>query len=158
MPQASISMDWQGLTDLGETLNALGVNMKVPVEMAMEQAKYLMDTSAYYDMVKHTKPVSKWSRTGNTQKSIMFGDEVVWDGYEAEVGVGFDVRHGGLASVFIMYGTPKHMIGNWEHPGVKADKKLYNDFFGSKAKKQVRDTMTRAFESTIREALRRSGG
>ena len=150
MPQASISMDWQGLTDLGETLNALGVNMKVPVEMAMEQSKYLMDTNAYNDMVKHTKPVSKWSRTGNTQK-------VVWDGYEAEVGVGFDVRHGGLASVFIMYGTPKHMIGNWEHPGVKADKKLYNDFFGGKAKKQVREMMTRAFERTIREALKRSG-
>ena len=45
---------------------------------------------------------------------------------KAYIKVGFNISKGGLASIFLMYGTPR----------MQPDKKLYNSIYGSSTKKK----------------------
>jgi hypothetical protein len=83
-------------------------------------------------------------RTGKTEKSLRKDWKVEWQGMTASIPVGFDVTKGGLPSIFLMYGTPKHgpvgkRPGATGHPGIKQDKKLFNDVYGSAAQKKRPD-------------------
>ena len=73
--------------------------------------------------------IKKHHLTGDTEKSLIDKPSVEWSGMQAEMNVGFKIRDGGLASIFLMYGTPK----------IKKDQQLYNAFRGSKMKKRIKE-------------------
>lgn len=70
-----------------------------------------------------------------SDKTIYKDDNATWVGEQAYVKVGFDISNGGLATIFLMYGTPRHFD---HHPGQDADKKLYDVFYGATTKKNVK--------------------
>lgn len=85
----------------------------------------------------------KHNRTGRTLGSLRKDDSTEWHGDIGSVDVGFDIKNGGLASIFLMYGTPR----------MKPDKQLYNLFYGSKIKKEVFKIQEDIFNDELQKLL-----
>ena len=90
-------------------------------------------------------------RTGRTAKSLRKNNKVTWQGTTASIDVGFDIKGGGLASIFLMKGTPRHEPN---HPGTKQDKKLYNDVYGAATQRKIQEMQ----EKHLQEALEKIMG
>lgn len=80
-------------------------------------------------------------------------------GSTAKVPVGFNIREGGLPSVFLMYGTPRHAVGNQyargrgAHPGMAVDQKLYDSIYGRSVKNKVRKAQKQVFEKEMKNTF-----
>ena len=85
------------------------------------------------------KGIAPHNLTGATEESIVNDKKVEWTGEVAEVKVGFSIRDGGLASIFLMYGTPT----------IEPDMELYNSIYGSQTKSKVRKKQKEVFEKGI---------
>lgn len=124
-------------SEYGEKLEAIGGNLKRATEEALEKSKDYVDGELHKQMVKH-------NRSHKNDKSIQDNAKVVWNGSKAEINVGFDIEHGGLASIFLMYGTPR----------ANKDQKLYNAVYGSATKKKITEIQQKIFEKAIEEAMK----
>lgn len=92
--------------------------------------------------------IRRHKRTGETAKSLDNRGGVVWENEQkAHVDVGFDLKKGGVPSIYLMWGTPKH----GKHPGVAADTKLRNAAFGAKTKRDVAAIQRQEMEKALRE-------
>ena len=104
----------------------------------------MLKKSADYVTGNVEKDIKPHKLTGETEDSIVDNPKVDWESGEmASIKVGFDIGSGGLPSLFLMYGTPKHAPANQfgpasgQHPGTKKDRKLYNDFYGKETKNKI---------------------
>ena len=101
-------------------------------------------TGALIECHKYVTPkleaeIEKHFRTGRTANSLDTNPKVNYQGDYISIGVGFHITQGGLASIFLMYGTPK----------MAPDINLYNAVYGPETKKQLRkiqrDYVTKTF-------------
>ncbi len=121
-----------------EQLDGLNGDLKTVTQKALEKSHEYITPKLQEDMKRH-------KRTGRTERSINNKAEVVWEGSTAGMDVGFHIRNGGLASIFLMYGTPK----------MAKDQKLYNDVYGSRTKKEIEKLQQ---EILTQEIQKRMGG
>lgn len=117
---AKIGLQLKGFEELMADLDKLGGDLKEVTAEALEKSHAYVTPNIQKAMKKH-------HRTGRTERSIDDSGRVTWSGNTASVDVGFDISGGGLASVFLMYGTPK----------MKKDTKLYNSIYGSATRKKL---------------------
>lgn len=117
---AKIGLQLKGFEELMADLDKLGGDLKDVTAEALKKSHDYVTPNLHQAMKKH-------HRTGRTERSIEDSGRVYWTGNTAAVDVGFDISGGGLASVFLMYGTPK----------MKKDTKLYNAIYGSATKKKL---------------------
>lgn len=136
MARNKIGLEFSGFEELIERLDASGGDVKDAVNKSLEIAVDTVATKLTEDMRKHHK-------TGDTEKSIIHDAKIEWEGMTASVGVGFDFGKGGLPSVFLMYGTPR----------TKPDKKLYNDIYGARTKKEIGEKQEKIFLEMIAKKL-----
>lgn len=115
-----MSITFDGFDEMIEQLEKSSGNVKGAVNEALQETHKMITTNADDAMTPHNK-------TFKTKRSIVNGNGIEWVGDVASVDVGFKIRNGGLASIFLMYGTPK----------MKKDQKLYNAFKGTKTKKDI---------------------
>lgn len=89
-------------------------------------------------------------------KAIYKDAKTEWEGNIATQKAGFDISHGGLSSIFLMYGTPRHYQPKMkrEHPGMLQDTTLYNIIAGASRSKKLREMNREIFL----EVLRKHGG
>lgn len=105
--------------------------------------------------------IEQHHRTGKTAESLLKNEKVQVEGTTYYINVGFDVGSGGLASIFLMYGTPKHTIKrrtmngtkSWNHPGMDADAVLYDLVFGPATKSEIEKIQKRTFERQMEGLL-----
>lgn len=105
--------------------------------------------------------IEQHHRTGKTAESLLKNEKVQVDGTTYYIHVGFDVSNGGLASIFLMYGTPKHVVKrrtmngtkSWNHPGMDADAVLYDLVFGSATKTEIEKIQKKVFEKRMEGLL-----
>lgn len=133
MSKNKLTIDFKGFEEYAERLDKLGGDLKSATDEALQKSKEFVDNGLREQMQKH-------HRTGDTEKSLMLDAKVEWSGSTASVDVGFDIAHGGLASIFLMYGTPK----------MQPDKKLYNAIYGSATKRKVREIQEEIFAKAIK--------
>jgi hypothetical protein len=110
--------------------------LKKTVEQALEESKEYVTEKLHQEMPKH-------HRTGRTEASIDDDSGVEWKGTLASVKVGFNISEGGLASIFLMYGTPR----------MQPDRKLYNDVYGTAAQRKVREIQEEVFNDALRKVM-----
>lgn len=122
---AKIGLQLKGFEDLMEDLDRLGGDLKQVTTEALEKSHAYVTPNIQQAMQKH-------HRTGRTESTIDTSGKVTWKGDVASVDVGFDISGGGLASVFLMYGTKVYGT-----PRTKKDTKLYNSIYGSATKKKL---------------------
>ncbi len=136
MSKVKLTVDFKGFEEYAEKLDRLGGDLRAATEEALKESKELVDEQLHGAMSKH-------HRTGKTESTIMDSAQVEWSGSVASVDVGFDIAHGGLASVFLMYGTPKQ----------QPDKKLYDAVYGRSTKNKVKKVQEEIFAKAIREKM-----
>lgn len=123
---ARMSMEFSGLNELMAKFERMGGNVNDAAAAALEKTHGIVT-----DRVEAAEAASRYNVvpgvTGATDASVRRSPEVEWSGPVASVGVGWSIRNGGLASVFLMYGTPT----------IAPDPGLHNAIFGAATRRQV---------------------
>ena len=94
-----------------------------------------------------------------TENSLVTSPNLKWEGNKVSVDIGFDISNGGIASIFLMYGTPRHMVKNKygstgkTAEGVRQDMNLYNSIYGTSTQNKVKKAQQKVFEDALREAM-----
>lgn len=135
MAKNKIGLQLKGFDEMLERLDGLGGDVKRATEGCLRVTHNTVTPKITADMKRHR-------RTGRTAGAIVKRAVVKWEGTTASVQVGFDLPEG-LASVFLMYGTPK----------MPKDQKLYNDIFGAATKKQIAKKQEEILQGMIRKRM-----
>ena len=149
--KTKLSLDGDIFKEYADKLEKLGGNLRGAVERALEESAEYVNDNLERDIKPHR-------RTGKTEKSLKKDRKVEWQGMTASIPVGFDIKNGGLPSIFLMYGTPKHgpigkRPGATGHRGTKKDEKLYNDVYGSKEQKKIKAIQEKVFAEDIEKIM-----
>lgn len=126
-------IEFEGFDEVIAKLTQLDSDVKSVTEKALRETHKLITKKAETAIAPHKE-------TGATSKSLKRNAEISWKGSEGSVETGFSIRQGGLASIFLMYGTPR----------MKKDQNLYNAFFGNKTKKEVVEIQEKIFYDELR--------
>lgn len=123
---------FDGFEDLAYAVDTcLGTEVlhKAVDEALVETGKYVQNQLTEAAAPYATKGGGlKGYATGEMYKAIKKDQVVHWQGYLAEVSVGFNLNEfDGWVSIFVMYGTPR----------MSKDQKIYNAIKGTKTKKDV---------------------
>ena len=135
MAKNKIGLELAGFEELIADLDALNGDVKGAVNDSLKVAHETVTTKVQTDMKRH-------KRTGRTADAIVTTSGVKWEGTTASIDVGFKFQEG-LASVFLMYGTPR----------MKKDTKLYNDIYGSKTKKEIAEKQKEIILGAIKKRM-----
>lgn len=111
--------------------------LKETTEQALVESKEYVTENLHKEMKKHR-------RSGRTEESISNDSKVNWEGTLASIKVGFKISEGGLASVFLMYGTPRVQ---------PPDKKLYNAVYGTATSRKVAEIQEEVFDNALRKIM-----
>lgn len=132
-----MSLEFEGFDELIARLEAAEGDVTKATEEALKKTHARVTTNAAAATAGHR-------RTGRMIGSLQVVPRIMWVGGVASVEVGFNIRSGGLPSIFLMYGTPR----------MRKVQKLYNAFYGSKTQKEIAEIT----EECVLEELRRIGG
>jgi len=151
-------LEFKGFEEVMANYEKLGGDVKKITKECLDFIPDMINPKLQTDIAKH-------KRSGDTAQSIAQGEQVKWNGQVAGIKVGFKIGDGGLASIFLMYGTARHTPVNQYgtpkregarmHPGTNADRKLYNDIYGRAIRKQIG---AKQEEILQREIKKRMGG
>ena len=149
-------IDFKGFSDLSERYQKLGGDLKEITDDCLEFIPKKVNPQLKKAMRKH-------ERTGRTAKTLVEGQRPTWAGNIATIQVGFDISNGGLASVFLMYGTARHTpvnkygtpkrAGAKDNPGMEADKKLFNAIYGTAIRRQISEEQEQIYITAIEKRL-----
>lgn len=149
MGRNRLTMSTKGFQEMFAKLDRANANIKKITEDALEQTFNAVTPGIREAIGDH-------KRSGTTEESLEEEAKVEWEGTVAKVPVGFNIRKGGLPSIFLMYGTPKHMGANQygktkQIKGVTRDMELYDSIYGSSTKRKAK----KAQESTLKKEMKR---
>lgn len=136
MGKNKITLSFDGLEEYLQRLENLEKDVRPVVEESLRESKRLVHQGIGMAMAPHNK-------TYRTIKSLVKGDKVDWTGSVASIDVGFDIENGGMASIYLMYGTPK----------MAKDQKLYNSIYGTSTRKKVAELQKKLFQEAVAERM-----
>lgn len=143
-----ISLEFAGFSVLKRQLDMLGGDAtKEAVNNALTASQQLIAEKTQAAMQPHRL-------TGKTAESIVDNSayKPVWTGTTAEISVGFDISDGGLASIFLMYGTKLH-----GQPHIAPDRKLYDAVYGAATKREIQAIQRKEFEKVLEKVTQVNG-
>ena len=149
-----ITLDFPGIKATFERFEKMDLAVGPAVSEALQKS-YDYVTSHLEDQIE------QHHRTGRSEESLLKNEKVQVEGTTYYINVGFDVSNGGLASIFLMYGSPKHVItryhgkkkSTWNHPGMDADQVLYDLVFGKTTKQEIAKIQKKVFEKRMEGLL-----
>lgn len=133
---AKLKLDFSGLDKMIEDMHKMGANVKEVTENALKKSRDYINDNLETAMAPH-------NRSGETLKSLKDAG-VEWSGTVAKIPVGFDIKNGGMPSIFLMYGTKVYGT-----PRVKKDTKLYKAIYGKATKEKVQEIMKNEFQKVL---------
>ena len=143
MAKNKLSLQFDGLEDIITKLEESQADIREAVGEALAESKKYVTDTLVRDTVPANYPAKGRYSTGELARSIDKNNSVKWQGLKAEVKVGYKISESGLASIMLLYGTPK----------MKKSQKLYNDIFGSATKKKLaeiqQDTLNGILERVV---------
>lgn len=139
MARNKIGLQFSGLEEMIERLEAAEASIKTATEAALKASKQVVNEQLTRDTTNANFPARGKYATGALKKSIDKDFNVKWEGTTASLKIGYDFKKSGMASIFLMYGTPKM-------PKVQ---KLYDDIYGNRTKRKVAEAQQEAMEKVI---------
>ena len=137
MARNKLTINFDGFKEMAERLDKIGGDLKKTTEQALEE-------SAEYMTPNIQAAISPHRLTGQTESSLVKSMPVKWEGNKASRKVGFNISDGGLASIFLMYGTPK----------MAPDRKLYNSVYGTATRKKIAEIQKKIFIEELQRLQR----
>ena len=136
-----MSIDFKNFAEYAERLEQLGGSLEKTVEQALIESRDYVHKNLHDIMKNH-------HRTGKTEATILDDSKVVWSGGEASIDVGFDIAHGGLPSIFLMYGTTVYGT-----PRTPKDQRLYDAVYGAATQRKIRKIQEDIFAEAIQKLM-----
>lgn len=136
-----LSIDFSNFAEYAARLEELGGSLEKTAEEALTKSKDLIDANLHDLMKRH-------HRSGHTEESLLDDAQVVWSGGEASIDIGFDIAHGGLPSIFLMYGTTVNGT-----PRTPKDQALYDAVYGAATQRKIRKLQEQIFAEAIQKAM-----
>ena len=136
MAKSRFGIQFEGFAELMENLDKLGGDLNEVAEECLQVAHDVVTPRIKADIVRH-------HNTGRTEKSIVNEKRVEWEGTTASIKVGFNLKNGGMPSIFLMYGTPR----------MQKDTKLYNDIYGSAVSKEISEKQEEILQRTVQKRM-----
>ena len=138
MARNHVTIQFEGFDEIAERLVRTQGKLEDATQKALVESQKFVANKLKADMPKH-------HRTGRTEDTITDDGVVDWEGGrnagKASIKVGFKISDGGLASIFLMYGTPR----------MRPDKKLYRDIYGPATKRELSAIQQEIFKDALRE-------
>lgn len=138
---ARIAVEFAGFDEVLKKLNKLGADTKQITEDALQKSFDIVTRKAEAAIAKPNLPAGGKFSTGRTEESLTRTLDVTWTGTEASAPVGFNIKKGGLPSIFMMYGTPRYMK-------VQA---VYDAFYSSATEGEVLNAQREVFFKAMEE-------
>lgn len=138
---AKVAVEFAGFDEVLKKLNKLGADTKQITEDALQKSFDIVTKKAEAAIAKPNLPAGGKFSTGRTEESLTRTLEVTWTGTEASAPVGFNIKKGGLPSIFMMYGTPRYMK-------VQA---VYDAFYSSATEGDVLNAQREVFFKAMEE-------
>lgn len=132
MARKRLTLDFAGMGEIIAQYEAMGGNVDKAAESALKATHALVTPQLRSTIAPH-------KQSGDTAASLSPSPEIEWDGTKAAVPVGFDIRNGGLPSIFLMYGTPR----------MQPDKALYNAIYGAGTLRKVSEKQAEVFDKIM---------
>lgn len=139
MARNKIGLQFSGLEEMIERLEAADASIKTATEAALKASKQVVNEQLTRDTTNANFPARGKYATGALKKSIDKDFNVNWEGTTASLKIGYDFKKSGMASIFLMYGTPKM-------PKVQ---KLYDDIYGKRTKRKVAEAQEAAMQKIV---------
>ena len=139
MGRNKIGLQFSGLEEMIERLEAAEADIKTATEAALKASKQVVNQQLTRDTTNANFPAGGKYATGALKKSIDKDFNVKWEGTTASLKIGYDFKKSGMASIFLMYGTPKM-------PKVQ---KLYDDIYGNRTKRKVAKVQEEVMQKVI---------
>ena len=136
MAKNKMTLQFSGFDEMLANLEALDGDVKQAVEGSLRVASDTIARNANVAMQKH-------KRTGQTAKSIVKHSPVKWEGTTASVDIGFNLKKGGMPSIFLMYGTPK----------MAKDQAVYDAVYGTRTKREIAKRQKAIFDGMISKRM-----
>ena len=110
MAKRKNGFDTSALIKYADQLEAAGgtAAIKRAVDGGMRATKQEANCQVSTAMQTSNLPAGGKYSTGETMKHLDTGMEPDWQGNIARLPLGFNLKDGGLVSIFLMYGTPNH--------------------------------------------------
>lgn len=133
--KSKLAFAFEEMAGLAEKLENAGGNLQEAADRALR---------ATHDYITPnlSSGISRHVLSGDTKESLDKRGGVVWESeLKAHVNIGFNLKEGGLPSIFLMWGTPK----------MQPDKKLKGAAFGAKVKREVAAIQREEMEKALKE-------
>ena len=143
----SLNMAVSGLEELAERLQSVGGDLKKTMTDVIDDVADEITAATEQAVQKQNLPKHGELSRGKTEESIITDPRVIWEGYVASVGVGFDKTKPG-AGGWLITGTPRmspdlalqRIFGGW----AKAQNKFIKEL-----KSESRQVMLDAIEEAM---------
>lgn len=132
-----LSIDFDGFETLQHRLKSMGGDARKAAENALVESHKIVTQKVTAAMMPHRE-------SGRTAQSIVQTPQIEWTGDTAVVKVGFNISEGGLASIFLMYGTTLY-----GQPHITPDRKLYNAVYGPQTRREIRAAQEAEYRKMI---------
>lgn len=139
---SKMSLDFDGFSEIVKRFEKLDADIKPVVEKALTETHRIVTEKAQFAVQKPNLPAQGAFSSGATERSLVTHPTIDWNGPTASVSVGFDISHGGLPTIFMMYGTPSCM----------KNQLLYDAIYGDQTIGEVRRVQKEIFNEAM-EAL-----
>lgn len=150
-------ISFKGFDEMATKFDKLGGDLNKIVEECLEFIPDMINPKLQADIAPHRR-----RKTKSTADSIKTDNKVEWEGTLARMPVGFKLKKGGLPSIFLMFGTPRHVpINQYGAPkkgdakltGMSADKKLYDDIYGTSIRRQISKKQAEIFKKELEKRM-----
>lgn len=133
----------KGLDLLMRRLEKLNGDSKKIAEKCLEKGHDIITPKATEAAQKQNLPAKGRYYTGKTVRSVKKDNRVDWHGTVGQEDVGYSVSKGGLAWIFMMWGTPRYM----------KNKKMWSAFYGAATKREVGAAQEKIFYEEYRKLM-----
>lgn len=136
---ASIKLEFSGFDAMLKKLNEMEADTKGVVTEALQKSFDIVTKKAEEAIQSSNLPAQGKYSSGRSEKSLVHDLKITWKGTEATAPVGFNIKKGGLPTIFMMYGTPRYM----------KNQKLYDAFYSDQTEGEVLNAQKKIFEEAV---------
>ena len=136
--KSKLAFNFDEMAALAEKLEKMGGNLHDAADRALKATHDYITPNLSSGIQRHVQ-------TGETKESLDKQGGVVWESpLKAHINIGFNLKEGGLPSIFLMWGTPK----------MRPDAKLKSAAFGAKVTREVAAIQRQEMEKALQEITR----
>lgn len=142
---ADIKIDSKEIELLKKRLEEADKNVNSAVDKALKASKQYVTSLLEKDTIKPNFPHQGTYSIGNLKNSIDRDYNVKWQGSNAYIKAGYDLKKSGLTSILMIRGAPR------KRPPMQKARKIKEDIYGAKTKRKI----TEIQEETILKIISR---